>query len=172
VLIKDKSFYKQINIYPTFKFTLYRTSSLELYFEIIEIAFIVKTLKENLEYLDYESIKALKEELDYIKENFDISRFFLSKTDYFLGREFVGDFIAENTVYLIIDSDMQPIYDLFKKFDRIKYLDEFLDERVLFYNSLVSFKRELYDLVSKIPEKKRKKLKKFSKLLKEIKNGE
>jgi hypothetical protein len=166
----SKSFVKQLNIYPTFKFTLYKTSSFELYTEIIEIAFLVKTLKENLEYLDYENIISFNEKMKLIQEYFDISNLILSKRDYFLRLQFPDSMKYHNIVYLIIDTDMQPIYDLFKKFDRVKDIEEFMEEKLLFYNYLNSFKRKLFDISLNIPPKKRKKFIKFSKFLRKIKN--
>ncbi|WP_456470014.1 hypothetical protein [Caminibacter sp.] len=158
-LIKQ-NWLRQIRIYPTFKYNIYNTGSLFPYIKIVKIAFILKTIKENIEYLDEAQIAKLKEISNNITKfatesyvnglPFDKSNFIYPSKHY-----------ASTTVDLIIDTDIQPLYTLFKKLDRIKYKDGIEEEKKRFMKFLDVVFEKLLDIASSIPEKKRKKIKRF-----------
>jgi len=160
-LIK-KNFLKQIRIYKTFKFSLFRASSFLLYKKIIKIAYLLKLIKENIEYIPKEEIETIKKELSFFKD-FDIV--FLP----FIRSYFVLDVDTSLTaIEFIIDKDIQPIYNIFKRFDRIKNLDEYADEKKIFIEKLDFLENKLLELTFPIPEKKMKKMRKFYQFMEEI----
>ena len=157
-----KNFLKQIRIYKTFKFSLFRASSFLLYKKIIKIAYLLKFIKENIEYIPKEEIETIKNELSSFKD-FDIV-FLPFISSYF----FLNTNTSLTTVELIVDKDIQPIYDVLKRFDRIKNLDEYTDEKKIFIEKLDLLENKLLELTLPIPEKKMKKIKKFYKFVEEI----
>ena len=157
-----KNFLKQIRIYKTFKFSLFRASSFLLYKKIIKIAYLLKFIKENIEYIPKEEIEIIKKELLSFKD-FDIAFLPFIKSYFVLNID-----TSLTTVELIIDKDMQPVYDVFKRFDRIKNLDEYADEKKIFIEKLDFLENKLLELTLPIPEKKMKKIRRFYKFVEEI----
>ena len=99
VLFIKNTLYKRIRIYKTFKFTLYNPSSFPLYKEIIKTAFIYKTIKENLEYLEEKYIHSLIYQINDFKHIFNIDSMFVSKND-FLSSERLKN--ANKSIFLYI----------------------------------------------------------------------
>ena len=157
---RTKNFKKQINIYKTFKFSFYRLSSLLLYKKIIKVAFLLKTLKENIEYITPEQEEILKEKLRSFKE-LHLYNMSFNKDSFVLG-------VTSTIVDLIIDTDMQPIYEIFKKLDRIKDTNSYLNEKKEFIIKLFDLEEFLQELMEFIPKEKSKKAKRFTKFVEEV----
>ena len=83
VLFVKNTLYKRIRIYKTFKFTLYNPSSFPLYKEIIKTAFIYKTIKENLEYLEEKRICSLINQINDFKRIFNTDNCLYQKMIFF-----------------------------------------------------------------------------------------
>ena len=162
----NKKFLKHIRIYKTFKYNLYRQSSIELYKIIIEIAFFIKGIKENIEYLEEDEIANITNAITSMENRFAVENFFSNNYDFiYISPE---ENKKLSTVELIIDTNMQSIYELFKRFDRTEDLNSLLKERKEFYESLIELRDTLIMESSFIPEKRMKKIRILQKLLKEI----
>ncbi len=168
VLFIKNTLYKRIRIHKTFKFTLYNPSSFPLYKEIIKTAFIYKTIKENLEYLEEKHIHSLINQINDFKRVFNIDSMFVSKND-FLSSERLKN--ANKSIFLIIeliiDKDIQFLYDNLKIFDRVELDDFFLEKRKEFYKRLILFKENLLEISTFIPKKKTNKINQFIQLIDE-----